>query len=107
MGITFLEIKVCNPAAPKRSAVVKMLVDSGASYSVVPQSVLKKLGIKATGKRSFFLANGEKTERQMGNAIFEYKGANGATPVIFGKKGDSELLGAPGHEWTHGVRIHR
>ena len=29
----------------------------------------------------------------MGHALFRFKGNEGASPVIFGKKGDSTLLG--------------
>lgn len=72
---------------------MQFLVDSGASYSVVPAPILRKLGIKPTSKRSFVLANGTSIERKMGNAIFRLNGQEGASPVIFGEKGDSTLLG--------------
>jgi clan AA aspartic protease len=93
MGLTQVEIEVANPANPKSKVTVKLLVDSGATLSVISGSLLRRLGIRPHSKRSFILANGEKIERQIGNADFFFQGQHGASPVIFGKPGDSNLLG--------------
>ena len=92
MGITFVSVKVINPKNDK-SGLFKFLVDSGAVYSVIPESDLKKMGIKPTSSESFILANGEIIKMPVGNACFEYKGKLRAAPVIFGDK-DIYLLGA-------------
>jgi predicted aspartyl protease len=73
---------------------VKFLVDSGAIYSVVPARTLKKLGVKPHSRRTFVLVDGSEVTRQMGDAAFRLDGRQGASPVIFGEKGDSALLGA-------------
>jgi predicted aspartyl protease len=93
MSITFLKAKIINPEHPKRSQECEFLVDSGAVYSVVPQSILKKLGIKPTSFQEFILANGEVVRKPVGNAYFEYGDKIRAAPVIFGDKGVF-LLGA-------------
>jgi len=93
MSITFLKVKVINPEQPKKSQECEFLVDSGAVYSVVPQNILKKLGIKPTSSQEFILANGELVKKPIGNAYFEYKGKVRAAPVVFGDKGVF-LLGA-------------
>ena len=93
MGITFLKAKVINPEQPKKSRECEFLVDSGAVYSVVPQSILKKLGIKPTSFREFILANGEIIKKAVGNAYFKYEGQVGAAPVVFGDE-DVFLFGA-------------
>jgi clan AA aspartic protease len=93
MSITFLKVKVINPEQPKKSAECEFLVDSGAVYSVVPQNILKKLGIKPTSTEEFILANGEVIKKPLGNAYFEYDGKIRAAPVVFGDKGIF-LLGA-------------
>ena len=93
MAITFLKIKVINPAHPKKIKECEFLVDSGAVYSVVPKNVLKSLGIKPTSSQEFILANGEIIRRQIGNAYFEYQGKARAAPVVFGDRGIF-LLGA-------------
>jgi predicted aspartyl protease len=94
MGLTFLEIEVGNPANPRVTKPVEFLVDSGVIYSVVPASVLRKLGIKPLTKEEFILANGEKIVRKKGIALFRYAGKVGGADVIFGEPKDSTLLGA-------------
>ena len=93
MGLTHIRLAIANPARPGKSAKLQFLVDSGAAYSVVPATILRRLGIKPTSKRTFTLADGSTVERKMGNAIFRMNGAEGASPVIFGEAGDSTLLG--------------
>ena len=93
MSITFLKVKVINPEHPKKSKECEFLVDSGAVYSVVPQSILKRLGIKPTSSQEFILANGEVVKKPVGNAYFEYQDKVRAAPVIFGDE-DVFLLGA-------------
>jgi clan AA aspartic protease len=94
MGLTVLKINVGNPAKPKITQPVEFLIDSGAIYSVVPASILKKLGIKPISEQSFRLADGSKITRKKGVALFKYKDQIGGADVIFGEKGDSSLLGA-------------
>ena len=93
MAITFLKIKVINPERPRKAKECEFLVDSGAVYSVVPQNLLKTLGIKPTSSQGFILANGEIIKRPIGNAYFGYKGKIRAAPVVFGDEGIF-LLGA-------------
>ena len=93
MSITFLKVNITNPELPKKSQECEFLVDSSEVYSVVPQSILKKLRIKATSSQEFILANGEIVKRSVGNAYFEYGGKIRAAPVIFGDEGVF-LLGA-------------
>src|SRR5437867_7130117 len=84
---------VMNLADPKKRVCMKFRVDSGAVYSVVPKTVLKSLGIKPCGSKSFALADGTVITRKIGNALFSLEDAEGASPVILGEKGDSTLLG--------------
>jgi clan AA aspartic protease len=93
MGLTYLTLQVAHPARPRRRIRVKLLIDSGATYSVVPSRILRKLGIKSTSRQEFQLANGESIFRSRGNAHFFFNGDDGAAPVVFGEEGDSTLLG--------------
>jgi len=70
------------------------LIDSGAVYSVIPKRILNNLKIKPEETRQFTLANGEKMKRAVGIARFQMNGKKGGTPVVFGEKKDSDLLGA-------------
>lgn len=93
VGLTYLFAGIANPARPGKSSRLKFLVDSGAAYSIVPGTVLNRLGIKPRTKRTFILADGTEIKRKMASALFLYQGEEGASPVIFGEKGDSTLLG--------------
>ena len=93
MGLTYVRASVIHPADPKKKLRLRFLVDSGAVYSVVPESHLRMLGITPRGSKTFTLADGTEISRKYGHAVFALKGAEGASPVIFGKEGDSFLLG--------------
>lgn len=93
MGLTQVLLKVKNPADPKKVFEGQFLVDSGASYTVVPASTLLKLGIKPQGEEEFSLADGKIIKRKVGSALYEMEGVERAAPVLFGEKDDSLLLG--------------
>jgi aspartyl protease family protein len=94
MGITFVEIDVANIADPERTERVEFLVDSGATYSVVPTAVLERLEIRPLTEQVFRLAIGDKIIRKKGGAVFRYGERIGTADVVFGEEGDSNLLGA-------------
>ena len=93
MSVTYLDVVVKNPQRTNKTATGHFLVDSGAVYSVMPTSVLKKLGVKATDTQKFSLANGDVIEKKVGNALFEFSGKVRGSPVVFGEEG-IYLLGA-------------
>lgn len=93
MGMTTVTLKVKNPRDPSKAIKDKFLVDSGATYTVVPEGTLKKIGIKPAGEEQFSLADGRIITRKVGSALYEYQGIERAAPVLFGEKDDSLLLG--------------
>ena len=93
MGITLTKVIIKNPQAPERKIELECLVDSGATYSVAPKTDLLKIGIEPHRKQEFVLADGSKVEREIGDALFELEGVKAAAPIVFGKRGDSALLG--------------
>ena len=94
MGLTNQKLLVKESHRARRKATVTFLIDSGAVYSLVPGSTLRKLGIRPHRKIDFALADGTTITRRVGDAYFELRGEGGAAPVIFGEKGDEPLLGA-------------
>ena len=94
MGMTKVKMIVKSPRNPSKKFEGEFLVDSGATYSVVPKEELKKMGIKPVREDTFFLADGNTISRKVGNAFYEYEGIEGAAPVLFGEKDDDLLLGA-------------
>ena len=91
--LTFIDVIIANPRDPKKNKTLSLLVDSGVIYSVVPKDVLRRLGVKPHSTKTFTLADGSGISRKIGDAIFKLDGYQGASPVIFGEKGDSTLLG--------------
>ena len=93
MGLTFVTVRVGNPADGQRAEEVQCLVDSGAVYSLIPERVLQALGVTPHSMREFVLANGEVIQRRLATATFEYEGRRGDSLVIVGEPGDDPLLG--------------
>ncbi len=44
LGITFTQARLANPRRSDLGEIVELLVDTGALYSVVPGSILERLG---------------------------------------------------------------
>jgi clan AA aspartic protease len=93
MGTTGIRVRVVNLADPSRTAEVDMVVDSGAIYSLVPARVLHAIGVEPRETQVFGLANGDTVRREIGDVRYEIGERSGASPVIFGRRGDASLLG--------------
>ena len=94
MGLTFVKVRVGNPANGRRAEEVSCLVDSGAVYSLIPGRVLRRLRIKPHSTHEFVLADGKVIRRRLATATVEYEGRRGDSMVIVGIAGDDPLLGA-------------
>ena len=69
-------------------------VDTGATTTVVPASIMKGLGITSTKRQTFEYANGAQVELDMAQAIIKVEGKETITWVIFGEEAGDALLGA-------------
>ncbi len=93
MGFISVEMDVANLAQPERRVRVRFLADTGAMYTVVPEGILRELGIKPAYETVLRVADGRKIRRKVGNALFFFRRKPAASPVIFGRKNDPALLG--------------
>lgn len=93
MGATYVNVTVVNPIDPSRVTKKKVLIDTGAFYTVIPGRLLRSIGIKPYGKKEFTLADGSSIVREVGSAFLRINGEEAPTPVIFGEKKDGSLLG--------------
>ena len=93
MSLTYMHLSVSNPKNGKKAVQKRMLVDSGATYSVLPKEDLEKLNIKPDTTQTFVLANGQEIKKPVGEARFSWKDTERTAPVVFGDKGVS-VLGA-------------
>ena len=92
MSIPFVYATIEGPEHDKKQ--VEFLVDSGATYSVIPNSVWRTLKLKPEETLTVSLADGRKLKRRSSRCRIEYRGRNGETPVILGEENDEALLGA-------------
>ena len=93
MGLTDVSLKIKNPGIPSKVVEGTFLVDSGATYTVLPNKYVKELDLKPSYVREFSLADGTVIKRNIGNALIEFNGEETAVPVVLGQRGDSALLG--------------
>ena len=91
MGVTYIEGLVTGPSG--KQASVHFLVDSGATYTLLPHQVWQE--IELTPKRSvtFTLADGTTVEREVSECHLALPQGEAHTPVILGQPGDEALLG--------------
>lgn len=78
----------------RRFESLDALVDTGASYLVVPRNILESLGVKASEERSFTLADGRESTFDVGVAQVRLSGRSYPVLTVFGQEGSRALLGA-------------
>ena len=73
---------------------MRLLVDSGATYTVLTRNVWEELGLKPLGEMEFILADGTVIKRFTSETILELPNyGERHTPVVLGEKEDENLLG--------------
>ena len=83
MGSFKVQLKVGNPRNGI-SETVDALVNTGATFSILPASMLLRLGIEPDEPRPFRTASGEIVEYMTGDAIFRVNGHRSPGRVVFG-----------------------
>lgn len=91
MGITRIEGTVTGPSGASRA--VEFLVDSGASYTVLPDDVWRDLGLIARKEVALALADGTIVRRKLSECHIAIAREDAPTPVLLGEPGDEALLG--------------
>jgi clan AA aspartic protease len=91
MGVTYVEGQVRGPTGKQES--VSFLIDSGATYSLLPQAAWKSIELKPKRTLSFTLADGTTIERAVSEAFVIFPQGEAHTPVILGEGNDEALLG--------------
>ena len=93
MGTFTVPLEVADPLG-RNYETIDALVDSGATYTVLPTSVLERLGVVPHGARRFVLADGTRIERGFGRTWMRLDGREDLSPVVFWDEGAQPLLGA-------------
>jgi len=91
MGITYIDGIVKD--STDKEAKVRFLVDSGATYTLLPHDVWRALKLSPKRSVTFTLADGTTIERKVSECYIKLPQGEGHTPVILGELGDEALLG--------------
>jgi clan AA aspartic protease len=91
MGATYIEGTVTGPTGKK--VTVSFLVDSGATYTLLPKRDWEQIGLQAKRTELFALADGTTIERQVSEGHIVLPQGEAHTPIILGEPGDEPLLG--------------
>ena len=91
MGITYLDGMVQGPSGQEEN--VTFLVDSGATYSLLPTPIWQSLGLESKREQDFVLADGTTVSRNISECYLTLPQGEAHTPVILGEPGDEALLG--------------
>ncbi len=70
------------------------LVGTRAMYTLVPSSVLQRLGVEPTERRRFITPGGSGVERDVGWATVRIDEEYATTLVVFGEGDDEPVLGS-------------
>ena len=76
------------------SIEVAALVDTGATYTTLPASVLTRLGVQPIERRFFRLADDRQIEYPVGQARLRLEGRELVVLVVFAHEDTEPLLGA-------------
>ena len=93
MGITNVKLTIKNPLKPQKEITDLFLVDTGAHYTVIPQFMVKKLGLKPSFTQEFSLADGKIIKRTIGGALIKYEKKELPVAVVLGEREDTALMG--------------
>ena len=93
MGVFQIKLEIGDPQG-ERYETVSALVDSGASYTTLPESLLKELGVKPHETRNFITADDRRIQRDFGQTWIKIDGRRSVSPVVFGEDNAMPLLGA-------------
>ncbi len=91
MGITYIAGTVTGPSG--KQASVNFLVDSGATYTLLPYKAWRAIGLKTLDSVQCVLADGTQVTRQVSECRISLPQGERHTPVMLGEKGDAALLG--------------
>jgi predicted aspartyl protease len=93
MGLFNVPIGVGDPQG-ERFQIVEALVDTGATFSIVPAPILDGLGVEAQRSGSFELADGSFRDYRIGETILRVESKEVHSVVVFGDAEMHPILGA-------------
>ena len=93
MGKVVVPIQILSETGAGRAERLEALVDTGATLSMIPGAVLRRLGIRPIDQMPVRLADGRVVRRSVGEARLRIDGHRVTSRVIFGKRNDATVVG--------------
>ena len=93
MGTFQVTIEIGDPQGG-RFEEIDALVDTGATLTSAPTSMLRRLGVTPIRKGTFEFADGRQAQLDMGDTRVRVEGVEITTSILFGEEGSTPLLGA-------------
>ena len=91
MGEVFGRATFSGPAGRRRT--LRLLVDTGSTYSWLPTRLARYLGAVPQRRIGFEMANGREVWRPVGILDVAILGRRAPTVIVFGRRGDGSHLG--------------
>jgi predicted aspartyl protease len=93
MGTFKVQMEIADPSGD-RWELLEALVDTGATYTMAPAPLLRKLGVQPYTRDVFTLADGRRAEYDIGHGWIRIGDRMVITLVVFGEAETKPLLGA-------------
>ena len=93
MGVTYVTVKIRNPAEPDRTWEGLFLVDTGAVDCLVPRPHLESIGLAPKGQRIYGLADGQEIRMDITTGDIEFMGDIVGGTIVMGPVESEPLLG--------------
>ena len=94
MGVFRVRVQVFALSNPEQREDLELVVDTGATRTVVPRAVTKRLGVRSESRQTFRMVNGETITRELAWIGFSLDENSVYTRAILGEAGDTPVLGA-------------
>ena len=94
MGTFSVSAGLANPQRGERRLSLDLLVDTGATWTMLPADVVSRLGLSASRERMVTLANGERVTYPAGQVAIQLNGEEIITIFLAGPPDGLALLGA-------------
>lgn len=85
MGTFSVEVLFAAPQQPERREPLKLLVDTGSTYTRVSAAFLRALGVQPTERRRILTIEGKTLERAAAEVLLTLEGRTLHTVCLFGE----------------------
>ena len=94
MGTFSIRATLSHAEHRERQITLDLLVDTGATLSLIPPEAARSLGVEPSGTRPVRTADGRRLDLPLAEVRFTIDGRSLTTPCLIGAPGVPALLGA-------------